>query len=317
MRTCRRAAFVSATILLVGIGSVNPITAGDGDPYTSPTAAYNQGLTAWQAGHISDALKALNYAAGKGVLSAQLRLAELYATGDGVEKSDAKSFGYYQRIANQLAGLSPRHPVAAQIAEAFVALAAYYRSGIAELKIQPDAVRAAALYRHAASYFGNVEAQYNLARMYLAGEGVNGNVRLAVNWLTNAARKHHAPSQALLGDLLWHADVDDLYHKPLKGLALIALARRNAVGTPDAAWIEKLYQRVSEEAKADQRALAGELASRWLGRTSGGNALVGDPSASLLKEVEPKEKSTKSVASAETAPSAIHKVDVADGAQQR
>ena len=48
------------------------------------------------------------------------------------------------------------------------------------------------LFRHAASYFGNAEAQYRLARLYMNGDGVEKNLGLAVNWLSIAAKKQHA-----------------------------------------------------------------------------------------------------------------------------
>lgn len=245
-----------------------PAAAEAEKPYASPMAAYNLGIAAWREERLDKAVAALEFAAGKGVLDAQLKLAEFYATGNGVPQSDAKSFGYYQRIANRFADVSPRHPVAEHVAEAFVALAGYHRKGLAELNVKPDPARAVRLYRHAASYFGDVNAQHALAGMYLDGEGVNRNVRLAINWLTNAAEKQHAPSQARLGDLLWRG-VDD-YHQPLRGLALLALARENAVGTEDQAWIEELYARAAGEAGAEQREQAGRMASDWHSGTGGG-----------------------------------------------
>lgn len=309
MRTYKQASIICAAALFVGIGFTSPITAGDSDRYASPTEAYRQGLTAWQQGQTGVALEALDHAASKGVLDAQLRLAEIYAAGHGVTKDRAKSYGYYQQIVSKFSGASPRHPVAGQIAKAFVALAGYYRDGIAELNIKPDAAYAASLYRHAASYFGHVEAQYNLARMYLEGTGVNKNVRLAVNWLTNATRKKHAPSQALLGNLLWNG-YGAIYHEPLKGLALIELARRNAAGTADEAWIEELYVRVSGEAEADERERAGQLALQWQGGTQNGKTA---PAAMVVNQPAPQKEAADSVATAQKpATVVIHKIETLD-----
>lgn len=197
-----------------------------------------------------------------------MKLAELYAGGQKVPQSDAKAFGLYQRIAMRYADAGPRHPDALLISQSLVALAGYFRSGVESLDIVPDPGRAAGLYRHAASFFGSVTAQYELARMYLSGEGVNRNVRLAVNWLMNASRKQHAPSQALLGDLLWRGNAEG-YHQPLNGLALLQLARERAAGTPDETWIAKLYDRSIEEAAPEQRERAGMIAKRWDRRLGG------------------------------------------------
>lgn len=312
MRTSRQASIICAAALFAGIGLTSPITAGDRERYASPSEAYRQGLTAWQQGNTGVALEALDHAASKGVLDAQLRLAEIYAVGNGVKQDRAKSYGYYQQIVGKFAGASPRHPVAGQIAKAFVALGGYYRDGIAELNIKPDAAYAASLYRHAASYFGHVEAQYNLARMYLEGIGVNKNVRLAVNWLTNATRKKHAPSQALLGNLLWNG-YGAIYHDPLKGLALIELARRNSVGTADEAWIEELFVRVSGEAKDDERERAEELALQWQGDSGNGNVAKSAPAAMVVNQPAPQKDAADSLAAAQKpAAVVIHKIETLD-----
>ena len=312
MRTCRRASVLCAAAVFAGIGLTSPITAGDRDNYASPSEAYRQGLTAWEQGNTDAALQALDHAARKGVLNAQLRLAEIYGAGVGVAKDRAKSYDYYQQIVSKFAGASPRHPVAGQIAKAFVALAGFYLEGFKELNIKPDAARAASLYRHAASYFGHVEAQYNLARMYLEGRGVNKNVRLAVNWLTNATRKRHAPSQAVLGNLLWQG-YGAVYHEPLKGLALIELARRNAAGTADEAWIEELYQRISGEAEAEERQRAGELALQWHGGTRPGAVAKTAPAAMVVNETEVQKDASESAADAQKPSSVvIHKIDTLD-----
>lgn len=236
--------------------------------FASPTQAYDKALADWSKGDTEDALAALEYAADNGVLAAEMKLAELYAEGEGVSRNDAKAFGLYQRIAIRYADAGPRHPEADGIARSLVALAGYFRSGIEKIEIEPDPARAAGLYRHAASYFGSVTAQYELARMYLTGEGVNRNVRIAVNWLMNASRKQHAPSQALLGDLLWRGAAEG-YHQPLNGLALLELARDRATGTPDETWIAELYSRSSQEALPEQRERARLIVKRWDRRLGG------------------------------------------------
>lgn len=255
---------LSATVLPDGIAKSGPAPAA----FATPVQAYTQALADWSKGDREKALRALEYAADNGVLAAEIRLAELHAGGEGVPQSDAKAFSLYQRIAIRHADAGPAHPDGERIAKSIVALAGYFRSGIDSMDIKPDPARAAALYRHAASYFGSVTAQYELARMYLAGEGVNRNVRLAVNWLMNASRKQHAPSQALLGGLLWRGDSKG-YHQPLNGLALLLIARERAAGTPDESWIAKLYDKSVGEALPEQRERAGQIAKRWDRRLGG------------------------------------------------
>ena len=81
-------------------------------PYVSATDAYRQGMSAMNAGNPESALPALEYAAGHGVLGAQLKLARLYAKGGAVPKDDSKAFQYYQDIADQYADVPSSSPIA-------------------------------------------------------------------------------------------------------------------------------------------------------------------------------------------------------------
>ena len=93
-----------------------------------------------------------------------------------VPKDDAKAFSYFEQIADQHADISPSSPIAKYAAEAFVALGHYYLDGIPAMPLPPNPSYAADLFRHAASYFGNAEAQYRLARLYMNGDGVEKDV---------------------------------------------------------------------------------------------------------------------------------------------
>jgi TPR repeat protein len=234
-------------------------SAGDAPPFVSATDAYRTGIAELKSGDTDAGLPALEYAADRGVLGAQLKLARIYASGNGVTKDSAKAFSYYRQIANQRADISPLSPVAKYVAEAFVALGGYYLDGIPPLVVTKDPVRAANLFRHAASYFGNADAQYRLARLYLDGTGVEKNVGLAINWLATAAKKQHAEAQATLGELLWRSN-DDVRQRRARGLALIMLAHENAkVGGNEPEWINDLYAETQQAATAMLRKQAASM----------------------------------------------------------
>jgi TPR repeat protein len=112
-------------------------------------------------------LSALQYAAEGGHPIAQWKLGRMYANGDGVAQDDVRAFEYFTRIANAHAEDSPSAPQAQIVANAFVALGRYYLSGIPNSKVKPDQERAREMFSYAASYFGNADAQYDLARLYL------------------------------------------------------------------------------------------------------------------------------------------------------
>lgn len=241
MVMCNRLA-AAAFAALVATGSI-AFAADDPPPYPSATEAYRQGVNALKAGGGVAAVPALEYAAKYGVLGAQVKLARAYAAGRDVPKDDAKAFAYFEQIADSQADISPSSPIAKYAAEAFVALGQYYLDGIPEKPLAPNPDYAADLFRHAASYFGNAEAQYRLARLYMNGTGVEKNIGLAVNWLAIAAKKQHAAAQATLGEILWRGEA--VRERRARGLALIILARENAKSdTKEAKWIGSLYDEV-------------------------------------------------------------------------
>jgi TPR repeat protein len=265
---------------------------GADDPppaYASATEAYRQGASAIRSGRVTTALPALEYAAERGVLGAQLKLARIYASGRDVPRDDAKAFAYYQQIANQYADISPSSPVAKFIGESFVALGEYYVEGVPAMSLGTNPAYAATLFRHAASYFGNAEAQYRLARLYLDGEGVEGNVGLAVNWLAAAAKKQHPLAQATLGELLWRGE--KVQQRRARGLALITLAEESAkASVRKPKWIGDLYQEAFANSDSATRKEAELLAFQIGGARSATatatRAKPGDPALAATRGPE-------------------------------
>ena len=240
---------LAAVIVLTpaGIGA-----ADEPPPYESATQAYRQGVSAMKSGEMTAAVTALEYAAGRGVLGAQLKLARLYAGGRDVPKDDTKAFYYFQKIADQYADIPPSSPIAKYVGESFAALGKYYVSGIEAMPLHPDPVYAAGLFRHASAYFGDAEAQYQLGCLYRAGAGVEKNSTIAANWLAMAARKQHPGAQALLGEMLWRGD--GVAQRPARGLALLMLAEENAKAKGDEpARIRQAYKETLAEADSATR----------------------------------------------------------------
>ena len=260
MLTCNRLA-LGALAALVTMGPVM-VVADDAPPYASATEAYRLGANALKSDMPATAVPALEYAAKRGVLGAQVKLARAYANGRDLPKDDAKAFSYFQQIADQQADISPRSPIAKYAAEAFVALGQYYLDGLPDLKLSSNPSYAAHLFRHAASYFGDAEAQYRLARLYMNGDGVEKNVGLAINWLATATKKQRVASQATLGEILWRGQ--EVRQRRARGLALIILAHENAVASgKEPEWIGELYAEASagsdDAIRKDAQALLPEL----------------------------------------------------------
>src|SRR3954468_5050033 len=152
-------------------------------------------------------LTSLQYAAEGGHPVAQWKLGRMYADGDGVTQDDLRAFEYFSKIANQHAEDNPWAPQAGIIANAFVALGRYYLSGIPNTKVRADPERAREMFNYAASYFGNADAQYDLARLYLKDAGSSPeNFRNGTRWLGLAAQKGQYQAQAMLGQMLFNGD---------------------------------------------------------------------------------------------------------------
>jgi TPR repeat protein len=192
---------------------------------------------------------------------AQWKLGKMYAEGDGVAQDDLRAFEYFSRIANAHAEDSPSAPQASIVANAFVALGRYYLSGIPNSKVKADTERAREMFSYAASYFGNADAQYDLARLYLkTPDASRDDFRYGARWLGLAAQKGQHQAQALLGQMLFNGD--RLPPQRARGLMWLTLARDSA--TPDENWIRESYNRAVAKASEDDKTMALQMLEHWV-----------------------------------------------------
>src|SRR5437899_8488778 len=224
-----------------------------------PPAA--QTATATATAVAAPSLNSLQYAAEGGQSIAQWKLGRMYADGNGVLQDDLRAFEYFSRIANAHAEDSPSAPQAAIVANAFVALGRYYLSGIPNSKIKSDPERAREMFSYAASYFGNADAQYDLARLYLRGVGSSrDDFRYGARWLGLAAQKGQHQAQAMLGQMLFNGE--QLPRQAARGLMWLTLARDSAA--PDEIWIKESYNKAIAKASDDDRATALRMLEHWV-----------------------------------------------------
>jgi len=276
MRTSRRTIFA----FVLGALPLAPAFGFDGSPVNSPvTQSAPLGIVAAQpvpgakplnkpvppaavpVATDSTSLRSLQYAAEGGHPVAQWKLGRMYADGDGVAQDDLRAFEYFSSVANQHAEDSPSAPQAAIVANAFVALGRYYLSGIPNSKVKSDPERAREMFNYAASYFGNADAQYDLARLYFKS-AVNSpeSFRQGTRWLGLAAQKGQYQAQALLGQMLFNGD--QMPPQRARGLMWLTLARDSAAA--DEAWIKESYNRAIAKASENDRALALQMLEHWV-----------------------------------------------------
>ncbi len=222
--------------------------------YASAEQALRAGLDDLNAGNAASCVDALNYAAEGGQTVARWKLGEMYADGVGVARDDVKAYHYFNQLVQDYDedALDPRNRGA--VSSAFVAVGVYSLTGIPNSDVRPDPERARELFQYAAATFGDPDAQYNLAHMYIVGSGGLAKDKLvAVRWLMLASGKGHRPSQALLGHLLFAGD--GVLPQRARGLMWLTIADDGAESPKDD-WIRDLYRRDLAAASAQDREMA-------------------------------------------------------------
>ena len=229
--------------------------------FRSPDAALRQGLGAYRGGYYEIAVPALEYAAEEDSLLAKYYLALIYSDNFGSRTDHVQAFRIYRSIVDEYAevdpDLDPRAPI---VGQSLTAYAKYIRRGLPTINLKPNPKRATDYFNNASMTFNNEDAQFELAKMFLAGEGVNRNRRLASHWLSVLSQKGHPGAQAFLADLLWrgkHMDAD-----PVRALALIVVAVKNAP-PQERLWIEDIYQTIYCGAPKGVRKQATGIVADW------------------------------------------------------
>jgi TPR repeat protein len=261
----------AGALLAAGIvGHALALDAKDAQPAAAASAivrgqtsvqAFQAGTELQKSGDTDKAVTALRYAADQGHPLAQWKLGRMYADGEGVKRDHVQAFQYFSRVASEQAEVSPWTQQARFVANAYVSLGSYYLTGIPNSQVRQDVSRAYGLISYAASYFGDSEAQYVLARLYIEGTGAPKDVRQGARWLGLAAHKGQHQAQALLGRMLFHGDGVPKHRA--QGLKWLTLGRDAAAGAGDG-WIVQSYEDALARATEDERSSAQALLKQWM-----------------------------------------------------
>lgn len=225
-------------------------------PKSNPFAVFRFAFSAYHSGHKEQAVEAYRYAAENGQIGATWKLARMYAEGDGVARNDYEAFKFFSEIADR--DVEPGSPEESYVSDALVALGDYMKKGIPGTPVQPDPVVAQEYFMRAAANYRNPNAQYEMGKMFLNGEGgMKASARQAGRWLQLAAEKGHAGAQATLGNLLFHSG------KMVRGLAMMTAALERAQPA-DQGWIRNMQEEAFALAPEADRRTAIALADDML-----------------------------------------------------
>ncbi len=218
---------------------------------SGPFDLFKFGFKAYKAGQKSEAVEAYRYAAQKGHTGSRWALANMYADGDGVTRDDFEAFKMYSDIAGK--GIEPGSADTGYFINALMALAHYYLHGIPGSPVKADPSEARQLYFQVASTFGVSEAQFQLAKMILSGQGGKPDPLEAMKWLNHARKKGHVGATALFGSLLFQQG------QTVRGLAYMTAALDHC-DPDDKTWVQDLQEQAFSVASEDQRRSATQMA---------------------------------------------------------
>jgi hypothetical protein len=228
-------------------------------------AAFEQGVTAYNAGSYATAVPALTQAAASGSETArffaEFYLARIYSDRASGQTNHARAFMLYRKLADEHAEVDPEDDQRAPfVAKALIALAAYTKNGLADLNVAANPRRAASYLHHAALFFGDKEAQLELAKLYLSGNAAPDDVRRGLHYLSTLSEQSYPAAQALLAEQLWIGERVKVDQR--RALALISMAVETAL-PQDRIWIEEIYQSMFCAASQGTRSEADGLMVRW------------------------------------------------------
>jgi hypothetical protein len=298
----------AALLALAGAAAAQQPDASPPGRAVSRPAALERGLDAYQAGRQDAAISALGEAAGQGDPTArflaEFYLARLYAERVGAAADQTKAFVLYRKLADENLTVDPgTSNLAPFVAKALIALAGYVREGIAEIDLAPNPRRAADYLHHAAVFFGDRDAQFELARTYLGGDSPGDDVKRGLHYLAVLTEESHAPAQAMLADLFWRGRYVKKDERRALALATVAVETAPA---HERLWIEETYATVFCAAPQVTREEAGRLAASWhrmfLPPAAGPVGRTGLDAVGLLAERQCASGETVAIAPAAVAP---------------
>ena len=161
---------------------------------TSWAGDFQKGVSAYESGDYTTAIREFTELAEQGDASAQNNLGLMYAAGQGVPQDYKQAVKWYTKAAEQ------------GVADSQFSLGNMYETGRG---VPQDYKQAVKWYSKAAEQ-GKASAQYNLGLMYAAGQGVLQDNVYAHMWLNLAAadgQENASKNRDIVADSMTTADI--------------------------------------------------------------------------------------------------------------
>ena len=256
---------------LIWYAALTANAAAGGLTFKSADDAMRQGIAAFNGGYYEIALPALETVAQSNPNVGRFYLARIYADNEGAYTDHAKAFAIFKALADELQDVDPDDDALAPIAaKSLTAVSSYLREGIADANIKPDVVAADRALQLAALTFNNEDAQFELAKVLLRGEGpditlggqddFSSKIENGRHWLSRLSRAGHAGAQAFLADLLWRGKFVEKDQAAALNLIDVAVAH---APPHELVWIEDIYQNIFCNAGEGVRQQATGRVAEW------------------------------------------------------
>ena len=274
MRTFK--GFAAGIVFSIAVSSA--ALAAGGLTFKSADDALRQGIAAFNGGYYEIAVPALEAVAETNPSVGRYYLARIYSDNEGAYTDHAKAYGIFKALADELQDVDPDDDTLAPIAaKSLTAVSNYLRDGISETNLKPDVVGADRALQRAALTFNNEDAQFELAKVLLRGEGPDitlgdgdndpsSKIENGRHWLSRLSRSGHAGAQAFLADLLWRGKF--VSKDQAAALNLIDVAVSHAP-PHERVWIEDIYQNIFCNAGEGVRQQATGRVADWHDRYGG------------------------------------------------
>ena len=252
---------LAMVVMLASVLAVRPSLAETQIQFKTPRIALNQGISALRSGNYAIAIPALEAAALAHEFPARYYLARIYADNNGPYTDHAKAYDLLRKFVSDYVDVDPAdYRKAPIVARAFTRVARYIRDGVPETGLDANIDRAVEYFQHSATFFRDEDAQFELAKLRLTGEGLRRSVPAALDWLSRLSQRGHPGAQAFLADLNWRGKYTR--RNPVRALALITLALEGAP-SEDRVWIEDIHQNIFCGATKGTRQAVVGLVADW------------------------------------------------------